>query len=56
MTVLLMVLIALLVFGLGAILLTAQAVGENWKRSWERKVNVVSHVTSSAVPSIKPKI
>jgi len=56
MTVLLMVLLALLVFGLVGILLTAQGVGENWKRSGERKVNAVSHVSSNAVSSIKPKV
>ncbi len=56
MPILLMALLALLVFGLIGILLTAAVVLENSKRTRVAKSNAARAVTSGAVPSLNPKL
>jgi hypothetical protein len=55
MPILLMALLALLVFGLIGILLTAAVVLENSKRARVARSNAAHPVASGAVPSLHPK-
>jgi hypothetical protein len=56
MPILLMALLALLVFGLIGILLTAAVVLENSKRARVARSNAAHPVTSDAAPSLNPKL
>ncbi len=56
MPILLMALLALLVFGLIGVLLTAAVVLENSKRARVAKSDAARLVTSAAVPSLNPKL
>jgi len=56
MPILLMALLALLVFGLIGILLTAAVVLENSKRARVARSNAAHPVTSGAVPTLNPKL